>query len=79
MMHGRKNKESCALKLVVEIILYYDARSKKHQITEPVFILSTEAPLTRHLHICTAYIKLGISNEKKTFCWKHLQIFPMVT
>jgi len=25
------NKESCALKLVDEIILYYDARSKKHQ------------------------------------------------
>jgi len=32
MMHGRKNKENCALKLVDEIILYYDARSKKHQI-----------------------------------------------
>ena len=27
------NKENCALKLVNEIILYYDARSKKHQIT----------------------------------------------
>ena len=27
------NKENCALKLVDEIILYYDARSKKHQIT----------------------------------------------
>ena len=26
------NKENCALKLVHEIILYYDARSKKHQI-----------------------------------------------
>ena len=25
------NKENCALKLVNEIILYYDARSKKHQ------------------------------------------------
>ena len=32
MMHGRKNKENCTLKLVDEIILYYDARSKKHQI-----------------------------------------------
>ena len=31
-MHGRKNKENCALKLVDEIILYYDARSKKHQM-----------------------------------------------
>ena len=28
------NKENCALKLVDEIILYYDARSKKHQIAE---------------------------------------------
>jgi len=27
------NKENCALKLVKEIILYYDERSKKHQIT----------------------------------------------
>ena len=27
------NKENCALELVDEIILYYDARSKKHQIT----------------------------------------------
>ena len=26
------NKENCALKLVDEIILYYDAPSKKHQI-----------------------------------------------
>ena len=26
------NKENCALKLVDEITLYYDARSKKHQI-----------------------------------------------
>jgi len=25
------NKENCALKVVDEIILYYDARSKKHQ------------------------------------------------
>ena len=28
------NKENSALKLVDEIILYYDARSKKHQITK---------------------------------------------
>jgi len=28
---------NCALKLVEEIILYYDARSKKHQITLCVF------------------------------------------
>ena len=29
------NKENCALKLVDEIILYYDARSKKHRINLP--------------------------------------------
>ena len=28
------NKENRALKFVDEIILYYDARSKKHQITK---------------------------------------------
>ena len=33
------NKENCALKLVDEIILYYDARSKKHQIIEYGYIL----------------------------------------
>jgi len=41
------NKENCALKSVDEIILYYDARSKKHQIRS--FII-------RVLHIT----KLGI-------------------
>ena len=35
------NKENCALKLVDEIILYYDARSKKHQ--------NDKSKLARHL------------------------------
>ena len=30
------NKENCALKLVDEIILYYEARSKKHKNTAKV-------------------------------------------
>ena len=30
------NKENCALKLVDEIILYYDARSKKRQIARDI-------------------------------------------
>ena len=30
---------NCALKLVEEIILYYDARSKKHQIIRVRFVL----------------------------------------
>jgi len=35
------NKENCALKLVDEIILYYDSRSKKHQITPTRFGVNT--------------------------------------
>ena len=35
------NKENCALKLVDEIILYYDARSKKHQIWHFVVALAS--------------------------------------
>ena len=37
-MHGRKNEENCALNLVDEIILYYDARSKKHQKRDNVLV-----------------------------------------
>ena len=33
-------KENCALKLVDEIILYYDARSKKHQIRNSVIFIA---------------------------------------
>ena len=42
------NKENCALKLVDEIILYYDARSKKHQNTvlKLVFFCISNASLT---------------------------------
>ena len=36
------NKENCALKLVDEIILYYDARSKKRQITKKFYNSVTE-------------------------------------
>ena len=32
------NKENCALKLVDEIILYYDAWSKKHQRVSVVIV-----------------------------------------
>ena len=44
------NKENCALKLVDEIILYYDARSKKHQNTkmrtDHILILNMMLPHT---------------------------------
>ena len=46
------NKENCALKLVDEIILYYDARSKKHQIT-----LLHVSTLSRHPQgACNQYL-----------------------
>ena len=32
------NKENCVLKLVDEIILYYDARSKKHKKNIVTFV-----------------------------------------
>ena len=32
---------NCALKLVEEVILYYDARSKKHQATKHLFFSVT--------------------------------------
>ena len=58
------NKENCALKLVDEIILYYDARSIKHQITRlglvfkiaqfkihpPLYILLNPSWLTAKYH-----------------------------
>ena len=38
------NKENCAFKLFDEIILYYDARSKKHKKSEE--LISTTENLT---------------------------------
>jgi len=48
------NKENCALKLVDEIILYYDARSKKHQMTLLVGL--------RHIVLhCLKYCELNVN------------------
>ena len=47
-----QKKKNCALKLVDEIILYYDARSKKHEIKGnmlPVTI-SYEQPTNAHIY-----------------------------
>ena len=41
------NKENCALKLVDEIILYYDARLKKHQISMNYIYMYMEVGLTK--------------------------------
>ena len=43
------NKENCALKLVDEIIPYYDTQSKKHQITKEVFTLYAYLPFKKLL------------------------------
>ena len=48
------NKENCALKLVDEIILYYDARRKKHQITLQCLRGSTRAEVS---HQTNNYLK----------------------
>ena len=34
------NEENCALKLVDEIILYYDARSKKHKKNKLISLIT---------------------------------------
>ena len=52
------NKENCALKLVDEIILYYDARSKKHQIS--FVISSTSCHLFTVLRRVLVVISLGV-------------------
>ena len=47
----------CALKLVEEIILYYDARSKKHQITLMPVSVSPSPP--------TLDVPQGVLNEQE--------------
>ena len=42
------NKGNCALKLVDEIILYYDARSKKHRITLGIVFQNLE----KRIQVC---------------------------
>jgi len=43
------NKENCALRLVDEIILYYDARSKKHQIIVQSYTCGKETNMVQGL------------------------------
>ena len=57
------NKENCALKLVDEIILYYDARSKKHHIP---YSLSNAL---LHTNICISFC----------FCVQNRSIFVSLT
>ena len=57
------NKENCALKLVDEIILYYDARSKNHHIGKKMFtyIYNKFRPVNR-MH----YITCGVNSSLLT-------------
>ena len=70
MMHGRKNKENCALKLVDEIILYYDARSKKHQKRDNVLVTRC------HVRVITFLRK---RNNMFPFIVVSLDVFSAVT
>ena len=60
-----RNKENCALKLVDEIILYYDAWSKKHQSTRTVLYYG--ARLTHKFYQVSPDI--GLFDNIKTFCF----------
>ena len=51
------NKENYALKLVDEMILYYDARSKKHQITRNLINLIIISTL--HCDTCVRCASFG--------------------
>ena len=57
------NKENCALKLVDEIILYYDARSIKHQT-----VTVTEGQRTG-LFICSSVLCLPGSDAVQFGTW----------
>ena len=50
---------NCALKLVEEIILYYDARSNKHQVVVGNFIGNFEYTELR----CSDVLKMRKDNE----------------
>ena len=56
----------CALKLVEEIILYYDARSKKHQITYMLHV-SIVWTINRHtIQDCKTKITMHLDTLKSS-------------
>ena len=69
------NKEKCALKLVDEIILYYDARSKKHQtVTCFSHAVYSQNILTVKIHIereTRSLDKMAILVFRKNVCHKN--------
>ena len=55
------NKENCALKLVDEIILYYDAWSKKHKKRIFTCYLRTQ-PIPVHVATYSMYVNSTVHN-----------------
>ena len=64
------NKENYALKLVDEIILYHDARSKKHQIAERNFCKDLDVAQTRQYGGTAS--RVMFINPSKTYTELHL-------
>jgi len=62
------NKENCALKLVDEIILYYDARSKKHQREGKFHCCSAENFLSylQFPYSITVFLNDAVSSSEHT-------------
>ena len=61
------NKENCALKLVNEIILYYDARSKKHQFTCCAQHVQLEVLCDLYVSTCIlVFMKMDLKFEDET-------------
>ena len=69
------NKENCALKLVDEIILYYDARSKKtsNDETKSLFAILRLRPKIRMVR--ANYLLLGRSEVVKHIIRRRQGIF----
>ena len=69
------NKENCALKLVDEIILYYDARSKKHHIPCPVTVLCFSRTRDQQLATRRTNVTLNTNvNPNRDFSTEHCLI-----
>ena len=75
------NKKNCALKLVDEIILYYDARSKKHQ--NIILCLFSPIRIVTDIRIQDLLNSLPISFKQSKYCLPisttvNFCIFPLV-
>ena len=69
------NKENCVLKLVDEIILYYDARSKKHQNSNVLFGIRcrTTPPTQDQIHFKLIPTPVTVDAPLKVSCYAILK------